>query len=49
MNITKILEMGSRRAKWSEIWDSGGGGGVYREYVQLRELWPIFQVYAQVW
>ncbi len=22
-----ILEMGSRRAKWSEIWDSGGSLG----------------------
>ncbi len=41
-----ILEMGSRRAKESEIWDSGGSLGIY---VQLLELWPMTKFHAQIW
>ncbi len=42
--IANILEMASRRAKRSEIWDSGV---VWEAYVQFLELWPMATFHAK--
>ncbi len=44
--IANILEMARRRAKRSEMWDSG----VFLEvYIQFLELWPMAKCHAQIW
>ncbi len=45
-NTANILEMASRRAKGSKIWDSGV---VWEVYVQFLELWPMTKFHAQIW
>ena len=44
--FANILEMSSRRAKLSEIWDSGVVQGVY---VRFLELWQMAKFHAQIW
>ncbi len=44
--IADILQMASRRAKRSEIWDSGGTS---RSICATLALWPMAKFHAHIW